>query len=69
MKNETHPLALWATQEGRKLKWLHEQAGISRTALADYMNSRKPAPRPVRLAFEVITAGKVKADEWPEASA
>ena len=63
-----HPLRTWATNNGLKLGFLAAQAGISARTLATYLNDGG-APLVVRNAFETVTGGDVRADNWPEASA
>ena len=63
-----HPLLKWIKAEGKFIGIVASHAGISADRLAAYIKFRRPAPMPVRLAFEVVTGGAVKADDWPEAS-
>mgnify|MGYP003419651720 FL=1 len=67
MDKHSHPLFVWSKATGRKLGWLADQAGISHGSLTAYLNRRSPTPKPIRLAFEVITGGEVTSDQWPEA--
>lgn len=64
MTKHNHPLFKWSRETGRKLQWLAEEAGISKGALTQYIHYRHEAPKPVRLAFETITGGAVRHDQW-----
>ena len=66
MSKHDHPLVRWATRDGRKLMWLASASGISQSSLREYITGRRPAPMPVKLVFQTITDGEVKAEDWPE---
>lgn len=61
----THPLVVWSRKNGFKISFLAQKVGIGATAMSRYINCRCEAPLSIRLAFELITNGEVKADRWP----
>lgn len=65
MENKTkHPLSVWAKKNGVKLYHLAAQVDIGPNTLSMYLNGKASPPKVTRLAFELVTGGAVKADQW-----
>jgi DNA-binding transcriptional regulator YdaS (Cro superfamily) len=59
-----HPLKLWCEAEGRKLSWVAEQLGISRSHLSGYLAGRSKVPLDRAVQMEDLTRGAVSARCW-----
>jgi hypothetical protein len=69
MDRKTHAsaaLSSWMKDEGRKVSWLADKAGVDRGAAGRWMRGiQRPHPA-FRTAIEEITGGVVKASDWSE---
>ena len=60
----THPLFIWAKANGVKLGFLADQVGIRASTVSEYLSGKSSPNTATRLAFELVTGGGVKADQW-----
>lgn len=60
----THPLFIWAKSNGVKLGFLADKVGIRASTLSEYLGGKSSPNMATRLAFELVTGGGVKADQW-----
>ena len=59
-----HPLKVWCDADGRKLAWVADKIGISRSHLSGFLSGRTKVPLDRALAIEDLTDGAVPARSW-----